>query len=157
MNKYNKPVFTEKDLGYNPTVNELVIPVVMLATSKMKEVDGIKVLEEVELEYTQYTKVFKTPQLRAYVNNLSDKAQRLYLWLMYEIETGKDYLWINRTRYMEESGIKSITTVTNALNELHRYAFIVPTIIKDVYWINPQLFFSGSRIKKYPSRLKIRN
>lgn len=157
MQKYKKPKFTVEDLGYNPFLNSLQIPVRKIIDTKSYKLDeGVLINNQIKLEYTPFTKVFNTSEHRIIVNNLSDKSQRLYLWIIYEIEAGKDYLWVNIDRYMEEQNIKSINTVKNALQELVRYGILNMTVVKNVYWINPDFFFNGNRISKFKQNLVVR-
>ena len=38
-----------------------------------------------------------------------------------------------------------------AIEELVNNLVLAPSLVKNVYWINPRLFFSGNRMKKYPN------
>lgn len=77
---------------------------------------------------------------------------------MQTVEPGHDYVWIPRIRAMEECRIKSVRTFTDALKELGRYAFISACMsVKNVYFINPDMGFRGSRVKKYPNNLEFKN
>lgn len=152
-----KPKFEEKDLGENVFKDSFVIPVNERQFDKQYTLDKdgetlIPVIQDVEA--TPITKVFVTPERRKIVNFLSPKAKSFFLWLMYELDAGKDYTWINKDRYMKELEITSVNTIKDAIKELHRYALISPTVIKDVYWINPDFFFRGDRIRKYPKNVK---
>jgi hypothetical protein len=42
-----------------------------------------------------------------------------------------------------------------ALEELVRYALLAQTVIQGVYWFNPDFFFRGDRLKKYPKNIKL--
>ena len=138
MQKYKKPEVNEVMLGIIPYVSSLTIPVVRKLFEKQykKDDEGDLIPVQQEIEYTEFTKIYTNRERRIIINNLSDKAKSLYLWLIYEIESGKDYIWINKIRYMEELSIKSIDTFKNALIELIRYSLLSLTVIKDVYWIN---------------------
>jgi hypothetical protein len=140
----------EKSLGNNPFSEDLVISVVRRPTGKFYEdQDGVKLPEESIQDIEPYTKVFISKDNRMIINNLSDKAKSMLLWLIQELESGKDYVFLPRKRYMEEMGISSITTVSNAISELTRYSFIAPSVVKNYYWVNPSFIFRGDRIRKY--------
>lgn len=156
MQKYVKPEFTRETLGNNPTVNALVIPirtVVFNKTYKTNKDGNLEPLEQ-DLEYTPFVRFYSTAERRTLRNACSLRGKELLLWIMDELEYGKDYLWINKGRYMEEMNIKSVNTYKEALNELIRYCFLATTVIKDVYWINPDFFFKGDRVKMYPNNLE---
>ena len=59
---------------------------------------------------------------------------------------------------MKTTNTKTLNTVRAGINELWKKNFIAPTAgrPKDVFWINPTLFFSGSRIEKYKDKLEIK-
>ena len=83
-------------------------------------------------------------------------AKSLYIHILYELEYGCDYIEINVKRYMKENNISSINTYKDAVKQLSRYLIIYPSVIKGVYWINPKLFFAGSRVNKYPKNVVIK-
>lgn len=155
MQKYKKPTFTVSQLGVNPCISSLKIPVVKKVFDKQykRDEEGDLLPVEQEVEYTEFTKFYNSPERRKVRNALSTKAKSLLFWIMDELEAGADHIWINKQRYMEELSISSIDTYKNGITELIRYALIVPTIIKDVYWINPDFMFKGDRIKKYPKNV----
>lgn len=152
MQKYKKPTFTYAQLGTNPC--SFTVPVNELAFKDQykREPDGTLLPLTLPVEATPYTKVYVSSDRRLIIAKLSPAAKELYLWIMFEVDSGKDALWINKDRYMIENST-SLNTYKKALTELLRYALIVKTIIKDVYWINPDFFFRGDRIAKYPNKI----
>lgn len=117
--------------------------------------EGNEVIEDVELEKESFTKVFLEGGKRKAVCRLSGSASKLFTWLMYELESSKDYIWINKERCMEEIGIGSINTYKDALKEVVGSGLIAASLEPDVFWINPRLFFCGNRIKKYPNHVEV--
>ncbi len=154
MQKYSKPKYDYKTLGINPFSLSLEIKVkeLELLNAYKKEGDNWMPVTN-EIEDTPFTKMFITAERRIIVSNLSPAAKELYLWIMFEIDAGKDALWINKERYMLENHT-SINTYKKALEDLIRYAIISQTVVQGVYWFNPDFFFRGDRIKKYPKNLK---
>jgi hypothetical protein len=55
---------------------------------------------------------------------------------------------------MQENKISSLNTYKDAIKELIKYGFVNSTTVQDVYWINPEFFFKGDRLKKYSSNVK---
>lgn len=154
MQKYSKPKYDYKTLGINPFSISLEVKVKELELLNAYKKDGDEWIPAVnEVEDTPYTKMFITSERRIIVSNLSPAAKELYLWIMFEIDAGKDALWINKDRYMKENHT-SINTYKKALEDLIRYAIISQTVVQGVYWFNPDFFFRGDRIKKYPKNLK---
>jgi hypothetical protein len=150
--KKNKSI-DQSLLGKNPFVNSLSIPVNKIKGKNYVMDDDVLVKEIIELEATRFTKIFVSSERRKIVNDLSSCSQRLFLWLIFEIDEGCDWVYINKDRYLKEQNL-SYNTYTKARDELIRYGFISPTVIKDVFWINPDMFFQGNRIKKYRDKIQ---
>ena len=154
MQKYKKPKFDYSKLGINPFVSSLIISVKELELHnayRQEEEIWIPVMNEVEA--TPFTKMFVTAERRIIISNLSTSAKELYLWIMFEIDPGRDALWINKERFLEENHT-SLNTYKKAVDELIRYAIIVQSAESGVYWFNPDFFFRGDRINKYPKNIK---
>ena len=154
MQKYSKPKFNYKDLGINPCTISLQIPVNIVTVPyqyQRDKDDDMLVNVQLELERTEYSKLYTSSERRKLISSLSTASKELYLWLMFEIKYGEDALWINKNRFMIENRT-SVNTYKKAVEELAKYAFIAYTVIKDVYWINPDFFFKGDRLKKYPDK-----
>ena len=155
-----KKIKLEKELGNNPftfSIN-INIPTAKRPTGRYYEdSEGFKLPEESIQDIEPYTKVFIGRGNRDVINKLNDRCKSMLLWIMQELEAGRDYVYLPRKRYMEELDISSTTTVTNAFAELTRCSFITPSVIKDIYWINPMFIFRGDRIKKYCSKFSFKN
>lgn len=151
------PEVDESQLENNPFCQELSIPV----TEIVKGVEWIENEQGVLINKVLYAE--KTARVELYIhtdsgNNvagLSDKAQRLYLHVLYTLKPKKDWVQINSEYYMKRNNVKSFTTYSNAIKELVRYQFLCKTHMKDVYWLNPHRFFPGSRLIKYPDKKRI--
>lgn len=143
----------------NPLINlGFVIPVTRAGfTGRFYKPDeeGLILPKYTDLEREEYTKLYKQTDLRKVVSNMSDRAKSLFLWLLFEVEAGKDYLWLNYQRYMDENHISSLTTYKAALKELLMNNIICKSHKRTIYWINPRAFFCGSRPNKYPGHVKI--
>jgi len=163
-----RPEIKEESLGRNPFVASLEIRVRPIrsgyAPSEERFEEGgdgklhmvPSVLEEnfVDMEMDTYAKVFDKAEQRMIMAGLSFRALQVWTWGMYTIESGKDYLWVNVDRVMEECGMKSIKTFKAAIAELCRYGYIAPCVgHKNVYWINPAIAFKGNRAKKFPENV----
>lgn len=151
-----RPKFTIELLGINPFIKDLVIPVATMPVRGQykKDKDGDLLPAMIDVESERMCKVYVTAEKRKKVNALPGSSKELLLWIYYEIESGDDFLWINRPRYMEENNINSMTTYRTALAGLIDSDFIRRTNVNAVYWINPALFFSGSRAHKFPKNVK---
>lgn len=147
----------EAKIGVNPLAGtDFKILIRKLPTGSWDKDDtGILTPHEVDLEQDEFVKLYTKPENRKIVGSLSDAARKLFMWIAYEVETGKDWVWVNKRRFMDEVGVKSINTYKKAMSELVRYGFIQLSLVKDVFWINPKLLFAGSRINKYPDKVEV--
>jgi hypothetical protein len=157
--------FEVADLGKNPFTQENFAIHVRTITTKKRIYESDVYDEEIKqsatvveiktnhhVEAETYTKVFTRSAYRLHIMALSSRAKDLYLWLIYEVENGDDHLVLNKKRYMEEASV-STTTLKGAIQDLHRMLILSPTVVENVYWINPLFFFKGSRIEKYKDKL----
>lgn len=81
----------------------------------------------------------------------------LFLWIIYNMESLKDAIWINVEAFMKEASVKSIKTYDAAIVELIKSGFIAYHHVEGWYWINPSRFFCGKRQTKYPDKVTIIN
>lgn len=159
MSKYIKPEINEEMLGVNPFLNSLVVPV-----NKVQDKDGSRFTQDgqewykadYEYDADTYCKVFSDATRRKLVSELTPRGKDLLMWVQYEAKKGKDWLWINKERYMEECTVASVTTYRSAVNELIKKGIIVKTVVTDTFWINPYFLFNGNRIKAFPDNVKIK-
>lgn len=162
----SKPLekFNPDMLVNNPFTNSLLIPVTKTYSpdqytfhpSDDSDV-GTYLPSGFYLDKVQSTRIYYSTGAKEIIYNLSDRAQRLYIYVLYNLPKGKDYVQINKDNYMKKNNVKSRITYGHALKELIRYGFIVRTMYKTVYWTNPVLFSSSNRLKMYPNNLDIRN
>ena len=153
--------FDESKLINNPFTYSLLIPATKMLSdafkllpAEMEGEEGTLIRDTFLIERTQSVRMYYCPGCKLMVYNLSDKAQRLYLYLLYNLERKRDYVQINKEDYMKKNNVKSNTTYLGAVEELTRYGFIGNTMYKTVYWTNPFLFSSSDRIAMYPDRVE---
>jgi hypothetical protein len=163
MTRIKKPLFTELDLGMNPIVTGQDFQIRFRELSHKKTYTDVeagtgKLISSVDtdevysVEVEKYTKVFNRSAYRIHIMALPSRARDLYLWLIYEADPGKDYIWINKQRYMEECDV-SLNTYKAAVSDLIKSIVIVPSAVTQVYWINPLFFFNGNRLQKFKEKL----
>jgi len=151
----------EKKLKVNPYLNKLTIRVTKVINAGEHKFDNSGKLHPVSyfVERQQSCRLFYDLDSKKKVFDLSSCAKEMYLYILYNLESGQDWIFINRDRYMEMNNVGSVNTVKKALSELWECEFIapVPAYPNQVYWINPAIFFSGSRIAKYPDHLIVKS
>lgn len=136
--------------GLNINVNKIPIKNVYKSTGE-KASDGSIIQEQVysKADAMPFTKYYISSELRKIRSLITPRGKELLLWIMDELEAGKDYVEVNRKRYMKELHIKSLNTYKTAVSDLVRYGIIALTLKQDVFWINPEFMFRGSRVRKY--------
>lgn len=157
MNKYKRPKFAEADLKINPFTYSLEIPIVKFEdlSRYKKDQDGDLLHDIATIEYEKSVKVYVSSARRKVINILNPNTCKLLSWVEQELDENKDYFWLNKQRYMDETGV-AYNTYKKSVKELQTYNFIQPTTINDIFWINPYFFFFGNRVKKYPNNLVIK-
>lgn len=168
--KQLKPKFDEDEIGVSPFRTGFKITVFQNnSTSKSIDLEDLKVGEDTVtigttttnekvflLESEHKTQVYTNSDSRKFIAALSLKAKSLYLWLIYDIEYSKEYVWINVVRYMKENNV-SANTYRDSMKELVKKGIIYPIFeLSNMFWVNPRLFFKGNRIKTFKEHLKIR-
>lgn len=135
----------------NPFVTHLSINVNISTNYKKRENEFIE--KAIELEADRYLKLFCYDSFaRNLMKNLSPCSAKLMLWIMMELLPTEDVVRINKEKFKLESGIKSTTTVLQSIKDLIDLGVITGTSEKEIYWINPAIFFSGNRIRKYKDK-----
>ncbi len=156
MKRNLKPSYDVKDLGVNHFTDNLIIPtnVLVIPNTYTKDSNGDLLNKTGDIEVNIFTKMYVGAERRLLINKLTTRSKELYLWLMFEITSGEDQIWINKYRYMNENKVNSLTTYKDAIKDLIKNSILKKTKVQDVYFINPDFFFKGNRINKYPNKLK---
>lgn len=145
-----------KLLAKNPLLTGFKIDVTELEDKNTFESqDGILLHKLFYFERERSTKLYINPNNRKLINELSNNSKCLLFWIMFKIPANTDYLKITAKKYMNENNINSINTFKAALVELQANLIICASAVKDVYFINPRLIYSGNRVKQYPKCLQI--
>lgn len=150
------PEIDESKLGNNPFLNQLVIECTKRIDPEayIPDEDGTMLPASSVIEKTKPLRVYRPDGSKAAAMNLSAGALRLFVYIQYTLKTSKDYLMITPEQY---SKVATRNVYKKAIEELWRYGYIQPTVQKHVFWVNPNLLFSGSRIKKWPDKVVVKN
>lgn len=163
MSNVKKPEVNELTLGISPFSHTFIIEATKVIESgqymTIKDEDGnsVTVPRESIRERQQTTKLYHCPGCKDIIYNLSPGSMKLWIYIIYNLEQGKDWIWINIARCRQKLDMKSINTYKTAIKELIRYSLIAGSAIDDVYWINPNLYFSGDRISKFEKNVIVKN
>lgn len=158
MNENRKPSISNTLMGVNPFSNNLKIEVNRVTFEKQfsRDKDGVWLPVEKELEIDKSCRIYINREKRLLVLCLSARAKDLLMWIIYETEVSCEWIWINKKRYMAEVGVSSVNTYKGALVELIKSGYILSSVVKDTFWINPALFFNGSRVAAFPNNVKVK-
>lgn len=151
----------ESKLTNNPLAQGLKIPVTRIYDDKRlkPDRDGIMLPIFHHLERQQCVKIYYTPKLKKALIKLSPGAKDLFTFILTSLESSIDYVILDKEKYMHTYKISSVNTFKKAVSELCINAFIYRTeqYPKDVFWINPNFYFCGSRVNKYPNNLSLKS
>jgi len=102
-----------------------------------------------KVENSDFTKLYKeNKQNRDLLLTLGREANWLFIFITYEIETGKDYLWINKALFLEKTKLRS-KDYNKAIKELLVNNILNVTLYDEVYCVNTSFVYSGDRLKHY--------
>ena len=155
--------YDESKLLNNPFACSLVIPVTQMTSEYFKYIPPEIIGEQGTFDKTTFNverqssvRLYYADGVKKLIAALTDKAQRLFLYILSHMERNKDYYQFNKLHYMTTNNTKSNTTVLAAIDELITVGIISPTVYKTVYWTNPIIFSSSNRINKYPNNISIK-
>ena len=147
------------DIGINPFVNQSFV-INTKQTTFTKEFVPDKGDCKIFLPKVSYSEAdrngryFISADIRSMLVNLPPAAGRLYLWIQQSIGYGCDYIAINQKKFMEVATVTR-QTYAKGVNDLIRYGVMCESAKKGVFFINPRLFFIGSRPNKWPDHKNI--
>jgi len=122
--------------------------------SDQDKTDNILLHKEYLADKDRITKIVNHSKNRIKIAALTNNAKSLLLHIIFKAQPGSDIVDLKPKSYMAENRIKSLNTYKAAIKELTNIA-IYPTSTKNQYFINPNIFFCGNRIKLFPNNVKI--
>jgi hypothetical protein len=156
--KYKKPVINEKTLVNNPFIGYLTIRATKNVDTSRYAPDGEvgstsddKVAyfnKDYLMENDVPVRVYVSADRRKSLNSLSPNSSKLLGWCIQEFDIKVDWFWLNKQRYMDETGV-AYNTYKKSVKELQDMRLILKTSYTDVFWINPHYFFRGNRVNFY--------
>lgn len=142
--------------GSNPFMQNYLIPV----NKRIIEVINKFGFED-EMDSTfdggKFCKIFEYPGDREEILRYPMRTKELLWYIVQSVNSGEDFVWIDRKSYMLNMGINSINTFKSAIKPLMETWIIKMDGVKDVYWINPARIFKGSRTHKFKDKLDVKN
>jgi hypothetical protein len=154
------PVIDESKLVTNPFAQELIVDATKIMDDgvMIHAEDGVTLVPAHHyVERQKATKLYHYPGSKERAMELSSGALRMLVYMAYTMDGSKDWLRVTPETYQKKSERGSRNTYKRAIDELITEGYITPTIYKYTYWVNPILMFAGSRIKKYPTKVKVKN
>lgn len=83
------------------------------------------------------------------VANLSSSELRLLMYIFYKMRVSNDEVEIKPKDFMEYAGYTTRNPVYKALTGLLNKGFIAKSFDKNMYFINPLIFYKGTIIEKF--------
>lgn len=157
-------------MANNPLAQGFRFPVQRVTDKRYTVKEGELKHVEYYMETTQCVKLYYTPSVRDIngdikvygtidtLAKLSMGAKNLLFYVITHLEVGQDWIRFNKDHYMKTYSVGSINSVRKAEKELCKLCLLYQHFeYKDVYWINPKFFFSGSRANNFPECVDIQN
>lgn len=133
-------------LNANPFLNKLVVPARRLE-AKDSEHQGVLI------ETTQFTKIFHNTSLTDnHIVGLPARALALFVYIQYNMKEGEHWVVINRRKHFSQTNMSDVT-YTSAIEDLIIGDVIATSLYKNVFYVNPQIIFSGNRIKNFRNKV----
>jgi hypothetical protein len=132
----------------NPFLAHLKIEFVVgksTSFSKGPRESGKETIDYFYRERAEKTAVYKTEAFYHLIPTLKSCSKDLLLFIIMNLQWGKDLIRLDRDRFCDWSG-QAVQTFYNAKNELIDVGVITKYKGAD-YWINPAYFFKGDRFK----------
>jgi len=104
------------------------------------------------LERASYSKVFKNAVNRRVLMSMRGSSVKMYLWLIYCVKSGLDYVMVNVELLKKDCGFNH-NTYRSSVKQLGELGVVAETKYANVFWINPSYFFCGNRLKKYADKV----
>lgn len=156
MPRFKKPKIDELLSNRNtPFINDFNITVSSfnLRNQYYKNDKGELINVVREADQMKSVKLYIDSKKRLLIASLSGSACKIFTWIQYESETGKDYIIINKERCKTENSLSENTYKKAIIELISKNLLYKEFLYKDTYWFHPDMFFNGDRIKKYPSNL----
>lgn len=153
MGKSIKDIDVTK-LVVNPFAETLRVEVSKIEdpTKMIPDENGEMVPAHYYVEKDKANKIYLSAANRNAVMKLSTGAMRMYMFILHDISLAHDWITVLPDWYKAHGG-KSLNVYKQAIEELIMAGYISNTMYKYTYWINPRIFYPGSRINKYPSNI----
>lgn len=163
--KYNK-ISNYKQEDKNPFTDSLKMTIskknivagrssndVIVDTETGEQSGSVAFIKIQEYEKEQFVK-FYVDNLRMFFD-LSRKAIRVLAYIMQALKPRKDIVYIDLTDCSEFTKYAK-STILNGISELLENEFIARTKMTNMYYINPSIFFNGSRVN-FIKQFKLKN
>jgi hypothetical protein len=149
--------FTPDKLGANPfrISFRLRVTEVVSKTEYRKTKTGEIEPNTYYIERDKSSKLYKVAGLPDLIDNMTTKAQRLFLFILVRLENGKEYFSLNVKHYMRTNKVSSMRTVNDAIKELVFKGVLCHSSVKYVFFVNPHIMFSGDRLKQFEDNIEV--
>ena len=117
------------------------------STGELYDMRKLAKTETVEVDTLSYTKVYHN-SLES-VSEFSIPALKIWCFILQAIKPTKYAFEINFKEAMEFSGYKSIPNIYKGIVELLDKGFIAKSVGRNMFFLNPNYYFNGDRLKNY--------
>tara|TARA_R110002126_G_scaffold270369_1_gene414160 strand:- start:218 stop:685 length:468 start_codon:yes stop_codon:yes gene_type:complete len=138
----------------NPFLSSLNIDCYYKSSQKGHETEAIRSITYALTDSEPYTSVYQT-NLLPVMRVLSGSSPTLVFYILAHLGYESEKIEIKEEKACEACDF-SPATFRRAIDQLRTLSIILKsTNRKDTYWVNPMLFFRGSRITVFPHNLNV--
>lgn len=110
------------------------------------------------LEVKEFVKAFINEGCITNTYKMNNRGKEMLLYVIYHLDKACDFIEIDPKFYMGKFKIGSVNTFKKAIKDLVEYKYIHPIFgKKNIYWVNPNYFFRGSRLDFYPDKIRVQH
>ena len=134
--------------GQNPLLRGLKIPVQRRQRFRSANMAGggsVRMVSDTRVDVEPYIKVY-VPMLDL-IAKMSDPGRKVLSAVMRKLEPHSDVVVLTLREFVEITGVNSASTMSKGVDNLEELGVICRTGRRGRYYINPCLFFNGSRLK----------
>lgn len=146
----------------NLTINVNRVIIGQVKNTETKQLEPVQYFYELEQHLRLYTSVVK----RKHIFQLPEKARDLYLVMLYHQNDGEDYSILSYEKVNKLYKDTHDSSDGRPYKDMNLRAFkeAITSLVKaniidlkdrklEQYWINPNYFFQGNRVNKWPQNL----
>lgn len=135
----------------NPFLGSFEINCGYSKPSKEKSEEHLSSITFTLMEYDRRVSVYQEDLMQV-VTKFSGSTHLVFFYVLAHLSDNSEVIQLLENKVTFECGISS-STYRRALEQLKELNVLVKKRVKNMYWINPALFFRGQRYRSFPNSI----